>query len=64
MAGGTYVNGPEALAHVIRGEEVGYASELVEEVVLETEDGGWADDGGFGEDTTGYLFTTGLKRLH
>ena len=58
--GRTYVDGPEALTHVIGGEKVGYAGEFVEEVVFETEDGGWADDGGFGEDTAGYLFTSGL----
>ena len=28
---------PEALAHVVGGQEVGYAGEFVEEVVFETE---------------------------
>lgn len=57
------MNGPEALLHVIGGEEIGDAGKFVEEVVFKTEHGSRADDGGFGEDLTGNLFTTGLGNV-
>lgn len=46
----TYMNRPETLLHVVGGEKVGYASKFVEEVVFETEHGGWSDDGRLGVD--------------
>lgn len=56
------MDGPVALLHVVRCEEVGHASELVEEVVLETEHGRRADNGGFGIDVADNLLTPGLRK--
>lgn len=57
----TYVDGPRALLHVVGSEDVGEASKLVKEVVLESEHRGRADNGGLGVDVTDNFLTPGLK---
>ena len=56
----TYVDGPISFLHVVCGEEVGHAGELVEEVVLEAEEGRRSDDGCFGEYASDDFFAAGL----
>lgn len=51
---------PVALLHVVGSEQVGHASEFVKEVVLETEHGGRADNGGLGVDGANDFLTPGL----
>lgn len=51
---------PVALLHVVGSEQVGHASELVKEIVLETEHRGRADNGGLGVDIADDLLTPGL----
>ena len=58
------MDGPVAFLHVVGGEEIGYAGEFVEEFVFEAEEGGWADDGRFGEYAADYFFATGLVVDH
>lgn len=54
------VDGPEALGHVVGGEDVGGAGQAVQEAVLETEHGRRPDDGGLGEDVAGDLLAVVL----
>jgi hypothetical protein len=54
------VNGPEALLQLVGVKQGAGASELVKEVVLETEHRGGTHDGGLGVDGTNDLFTPGL----
>ena len=56
----TYVNGPEALLHVVGSEQVGNTGKLVQKVVLETEHRGRSHDGSLGVDGAGNLLTPGL----
>lgn len=58
----TYVHRPVALLHVVGSEDVGRTSELVKEVVLETEHGRGADDGGLRVDRASNLLTPGLQQ--
>lgn len=60
MGHATYVDWPVALLHVVGSEQVGHASELVKEVVLETEHRRRADDSGLGVDGANDLLTPGL----
>jgi hypothetical protein len=60
MITSTYVNGPIALLHVVGGEEVGDTGELVEQVVLETEQGSRANNRSFRVDLTSNLLTQSL----
>ena len=57
----TYVNRVELLLHVVGSEEVGDTSQLQKEVVLETEDGGRADNGGLREQAASDLFRSALN---
>lgn len=57
------MDGPEALLHVVGGEQVRHTGELVKEVVLETEHGRGANNGGLGVDGTSDLLTPGLRLL-
>lgn len=54
------MNGPVALLHVVGGENVANLSELVEEVVLETEHGCRSHNCGLGVDFADDLLTPGL----
>lgn len=54
------MNGPVALLHVVRGEEVHDICQPKEEVVLEAEHRGGSDNSGLREDASDDLFTTGL----
>ena len=56
----SYVDGPEALLHVVGSEDVANLGQLVEEVVLETEHGSGTDDGGLGVDVADDFLTPGL----
>lgn len=56
------MNGPVALLHVVGGKEVGNLSKLVEQVILETEHGSRADNGGLGVNGTGNFLSPGLYR--
>lgn len=62
LHGCTHMHRPVSLLHVIRGEEVGYAGELVEETILETEHGRRPHDGSLGEDGTHDPFSPALRR--
>lgn len=54
------MDGPEALGHVVCGEDVGGTCKTVEEAVLEAEHGCGSDDGGLGEDVAGDLLAVVL----
>ncbi len=54
------VHRPEALLHVVRGENVGDTSKLVEKTILETKHWCWSDDGSLWEDAANDLLSTGL----
>lgn len=60
---GTYVNRPEALLEVVGVKQGAGSSELVKEVVLETEHRGGTHDGGLGVDGTNDFLTPGLFRV-
>lgn len=49
------------LLHVIRGEEIGYTSKLVEKTVFESKHWGRPDNSCFGKDGADNGFSTGLK---
>lgn len=54
------MDGPEALLHVVGSEDVGKASELVKEVVLESEHRGRANNSRLGIDVAYNFLTPGL----
>ena len=56
------VHGPEALLQPVRGQQVGGAGELVQQVVLEAEERRRPHDRRFGEDGAGDFFAAGLLR--
>lgn len=60
-AKGPYVNRPEALLHVVGGEQAGHSGQFVQEVVLETEHGGRTDNGGLGVDRTSHFLAPSLS---
>lgn len=60
--GGTYVDRPVALLHVVGSEDVADLGQLVQKVVLETEHGCRAHDCGFGVDVADDLLTPRLSK--
>jgi hypothetical protein len=56
----TYVNRAEPLLHVVRCQNVQSRGKPKEQVVLETEDRCWANQGGLGKEAPSDLFTTSL----
>ena len=58
--GCSYMDGPITLLHVVGSEEIGYASQPVEETVFETEDWSGSDDCCFGEDAADDFLASSL----
>lgn len=56
----TYVHRPELFLHVVGSEEVRDASQLQQQVVLETKNGSRSNQSCLGEDASGNLLTTSL----
>ena len=54
------VDGPEALLHVVRGDDIGDVGKTVEETILKAKDWGGSDNGSLGEDVADYLLAACL----
>lgn len=62
LQGCTHMHRPISLLHVIRGEEVGYTGELVEETILKAVHGRRPHNGSLGEDGTHDPFSPALRQ--